>query len=133
MEISLEESNFLAWEITNEVVHGFRVDDFKRKIGSTEEEFASTSKRLRAIETTENVQIEAFEAVAYRNALALTLYELGEDEFETRTGFDFDKGGRILREMNFLLLEKGLPGAPPFTRQEIVDAWPGTPPLDSHD
>ena len=45
------------------------------------------------------------ETRAVRNALRETIRELGVEEFHTRTGYDFDEGKAILRELDKLLAE----------------------------
>jgi hypothetical protein len=50
-----------------------------------------------------NVAISTYEAEAFRNALVLTLEELGDDEFSTRTGHKYDVGKLILQELNSFL------------------------------
>lgn len=109
LDLEPDEWNLLAWEIANEVINGFAVDDFQQRIGISEDEFKSIAKRLRLISKTENIQLATHDALPFRNALELTLDELGVDEFEIRTGYDFDDGNRLLQELNHFL-EAGSPG-----------------------
>jgi len=69
-----------------------RVADFQQQIGISEEGFQNVAKQLRATPLGKSIVIGAYEGEAFRNALALTLEEPGDDEFSTRTGHEFDEG-----------------------------------------
>jgi hypothetical protein len=104
LEIDPDESDLLVWSIPNEVINGFKVDRFQDRIGESEEQFKSASNRLRSLSKTRGpVMLSAHEVEIFRNALALTLEELGVDEFSTRTGHEFDKGQLVLRGLDDFL------------------------------
>ena len=105
VQLGPDELDLLASNISNEVVNGFKVHDFQSRIGVSEEEFKAISKRLRSESAPEYVSMSAHKAHAFRNALALTLEELGVEDFQTRTGHDFDHGSLILREFDRILSE----------------------------
>jgi len=99
LELNRDEVDLLAWNIANEVVNAFAVEDFTTTIGTPLEVFKQIASRLRSVDC-ENAVITLTEAAAFRNALALTLKELGEDEFHTRTGHSFEGGNLILARLN---------------------------------
>jgi hypothetical protein len=103
LELEPNELDLLAWSVANEVVNGFNVGDFQQQIGISEEEFKNVAKQLRATPMGKCVVIGAYEAEAFRNALVLTLEELGDDEFSTRTGHEYDVGKLILQELKSFL------------------------------
>lgn len=113
MELELEprEAELLIWAIPNEVINGFKVDDFYRKIGASESEFKGRTNRLRQTPGDEHLALETPDVRVFRNVLALTLEELGVDEFQTRTGFEFDMGQRLLVKLDrFFRAEDELDG-----------------------
>ncbi len=103
LELGDEDSDLLIWNIPNEVINGFKVDKFQERIGESEEDFKSMSNRLRSMSKTGHIKLSAREGKMFRNALALTLNELGVDEFATRTGYDFDKGQDVLTNLDEFL------------------------------
>jgi hypothetical protein len=103
IELSPDELDLLAWNVANEVINGFRVEDFQERVGTSVESFKQISNRLRSARGTEGATLNLAEARAFRNALAITLEELGDDEFETRTGHDFEKGNLLLKALNGFL------------------------------
>jgi hypothetical protein len=102
-ELQYDELDLLAWNTANEVINGFRVENFHEQIGTSLEDFRRVAVRLRSTPSTEAASLTMSEARAFRNALAITLEELGEDEFETRTGHNFDKGNVLLRRLEKFL------------------------------
>jgi hypothetical protein len=102
-ELEPSDLQLLAWQIPNEVVNGFKVEDFNQRVGIPKEEFKTRAIRLRGMPEEARVTLSAQEVSAFRNALSLTLDELGIDEFQTRTGFDFEVGLQLLRKMNRFL------------------------------
>jgi len=103
LELEHDDLDLLVWNIPNEVMNGLNIDNFQERIGDSQEEFKRVSNRLRSLPETERAKLSTHEVKLFRNALALTLYELGIDEFSTRTGYDFDKGREILRELDEFL------------------------------
>jgi hypothetical protein len=99
MDLDSSELQLLVWAVPNEVINGLRVDDFPGKIGVSKADFKRFALRLRQSEHTA-AQLEKEEARAFRNALSLVLVELGEDEFQTRTGFNFEMGQQLLLKMD---------------------------------
>lgn len=103
LDLEPNEWDLLAWNIANEVINGFKVGDFQQRVGVSEDGFKNIAKRLRSTSLGKNAAIGTREAEALRNALALTLEELGVEEFSTRTGYEFDEGNLILQELNRFL------------------------------
>jgi len=102
-ELQPDELDLLAWNIANEVINGFQVENFDEQIGTSLEDFRCVAARLRSMPDTETVALTVSEVRTFRNALAITLGELGEDEFETRTGYSFDRGNILLKSMGSFL------------------------------
>lgn len=102
-ELQHEELDLLAWNVANEVINGFRVANFEEQIGASLEEFRSVAVRQRSIPSTEKAALAVSEVRVFHNALAITLEELGEDEFETRTGQSFEKGNILLKHLEIFL------------------------------
>lgn len=102
VELSRNEVDLLAWNVSNEVVNGFAVQDFNATVGASPEAFRSLANRLRSSEGGK-ATITSTEAAVFRNALALTLQELGEEEFHTRTGHSFEEGNAVLARLNRFL------------------------------
>ncbi len=68
-------------------------------VGAPPEVFKQNAKYLRSLES-EHATITLTAAAIFRNALVLTLNELGEKEFQTRTGHSFEEGNLILARLN---------------------------------
>ncbi len=50
IELSRDEVDLLAWNVSNEVVNGFAVKDFNATVGASPEAFSSLANRLRSSE-----------------------------------------------------------------------------------
>lgn len=99
MQLNRDEVDLLAWKVANEVINGFRVEHFTTTIGAPLEVFKEIAVGLRSVQG-DNAAVSLTEAAVLRNALALTLKELGEEEFHTRTGHSFEEGSAILARLN---------------------------------
>jgi hypothetical protein len=101
LELGADEIDLLIWNISNEVINGLRVDDFENRISVNEPEFKDLSNRLRALsEKKEAIILDARDAQVLRNALFITLEELGTEEFHTRTGHEFVQGQIVLDRLD---------------------------------
>lgn len=103
VKLDADAVDLLAWNVANEVVNGFRIDPFAATIGTSVEEFRELVNRLRSVPHGESVEVTVIDATALRNALDATLRELGEEEFQTRTGHGFTAGNSMLAHLNCLL------------------------------
>jgi len=106
--LSPVERELLAWEVMNEIINGFHVDNFDVAIGSSRDQTVALGLRLRAIPRECEALIDQHEVRILRNALKLTLEELGS-EFQTRTGFYPEEGLAVLDRLNGLLEPLGKP------------------------
>ena len=89
--------------ILNEVLNGFEIPDFEERIGMDREGLSNIEKRLRELRDGEEVTLNLGETRAFRNALFETVKELGVEEFQTRTGHDFDFGNVMIEKLDHLL------------------------------
>jgi hypothetical protein len=105
-ELDPSELELLAWAVPNEVLNGFKVENFQPTIGISEGEFGKRANRLRQAQEDIQTGLTLPEARAFRNALSLTVDELGIEEFHTRTGIDFEAGLQLLRKMDRFLGEE---------------------------
>ena len=99
MQISREEL-ILYLQCLNEVLRGFAVQNFERRLGVSKAELTKEDARLREIEkfarnggSIPDVHVRA----AVINA---TMEELGESEFQTRTGFELPEAQKILERLS---------------------------------
>jgi hypothetical protein len=97
----------LLGNILNEVLHGFDVPFFDSTIGVPREELEKLLRELNTLNDGAELPLSREQTVAFRNALAKTLHELGIEEFQTRTGHDFSEGETMLRKIHDLLTEPG--------------------------
>lgn len=86
--------------VLNEVLNGFVVDDFEAAIGMTRAELQQLLTQLNRLPDESAIKLDLKRTKALRNAVRKTLRELGVEEFHTRTGFDFQEGKRVLRELD---------------------------------
>jgi hypothetical protein len=100
LEVGYDELDLLAWNVVNEVVNGFVVKDFEGRIGSSLENFKHLALKLRAVPNGQGATLALREARLFKNALAITLEELGEDEFQTRTGHNFGNAKLLLKALD---------------------------------
>jgi hypothetical protein len=91
--------------VLNEVLNGFVVDDFDAVIGMTPAELQQLLTQLNGLPEDVGIKLDLNRTRAFRNALRITLSELGVEEFHTRTGFDFQEGKRLLMELDGRLQE----------------------------
>lgn len=101
--LSKEAVDLLVWSVPNEVINGFEVSRFEQVIGTSKDQVKTLANRLRSIPGNEHVAIDRSEARVLSNALAVVLEELGEQEFFTRTGCDFENGQTILHQLEEFL------------------------------
>jgi len=85
-----------------EVTLGFEVSDFERTIGMHTADVRSLFLRLRSLGPTTQGNLTPVEVRAARNSLRETIRELGEEEFQTRTGYDFNRGKAVLESLDRL-------------------------------
>lgn len=101
LELRADEIDLLIWNVPNEVINGFRVDDFQNRISMSEEQFKDLSNRIRVFsEKKQPIVLYAREARAFRNALRIVIQELGPEEFHTRTGYEFSDGQAIFGRLD---------------------------------
>jgi hypothetical protein len=85
--------------VLNEVLNGFVVDDVDATIGMKRAELQQLLTELNKLRDDSGIKLDLIQTRVLRNALRITLSELGIEEFHTRTGFDFQAGKRVLREL----------------------------------
>jgi len=86
--------------VLNEVLNGFVVDDFDAAIGMTRADLQQLLTQLNRLPDDVGIKLDLNRTRAFHNALRRTLRELGVEEFHTRTGFDFQEGKRVLKELD---------------------------------
>jgi hypothetical protein len=96
VEIDESALDLLAWSVSNEVINGFKILEFEKTIGATEQEFRLIAVALRGLPQGTRAGFEFNKARIFRNALAVVLNELGVGEFAVRTGHDREEGRTIL-------------------------------------
>ena len=87
----------------NEVINGFTVPEFEKTVGASEEQANSLLNYLASLSQTDLAALDRTQTRVVRNALRETIKELGEEEFHTRTGYDFADGQSILKRLDKLL------------------------------
>lgn len=100
LQLSSDEMHLLAGQVPNEVCNGFRIENFEELIGCQKSEYVEITTELMSRLQVQVCSINAMEANVLRNALRTTLLELGEEEFFTRTGFDFAAGTLLLKKLD---------------------------------
>jgi hypothetical protein len=93
----------LFGSVLNEVVNGFAVRDFDHTIGVDSTSAAALLKRLHTLGDSQELDLNPSEARTVRNALRESVFELGIDEFHTRTGYELEEGESILARLDRLL------------------------------
>jgi hypothetical protein len=91
----------------NEVLNGFRLDDFDETIGASREEFRPLLGHFWGLPE-DGVTLDLCQALAFRNALRESLRELGTEEFQTRTGYSFEYGRQILAELDSVVRSESM-------------------------
>lgn len=94
----------LLRNVLNETLNGFAIHNFENTIGLSRAEFEEVFEYFDDLSGDVQTQITVAQAWAVLNALRETLRELGNEEFHTRTGFDFSEGesmlGRLGRQLH---------------------------------
>jgi hypothetical protein len=93
----------LLGSVLNEVLNGFEVPEFDRKIGMKRGDLEELLKQLQTLGSHDAVTLDIHQTHAFRNALSETIKELGAEEFHTRTGYDFGQGNASLKRLDQLL------------------------------
>lgn len=92
-----------ANQILNEVVNGFRVPDFEETLRASPSSAKELLTRVHCVAVraseSQTFTLSNEETHFFRRALLATLDELGEDEFETRTGYPFEEGQKKLADL----------------------------------
>lgn len=103
-EFAFKPSDRLLMEnVLNEVLNGFRVDNFSSVIGMDESELNNVLSGLHDLPNDAQLRLSLPQTLAFRNALREALRELGTEEFHSRTGFDFESAKTFLDELNTLI------------------------------
>ena len=97
-----EELGLLA-SVLNEVLNGFSISEFDRRIGMKRADLEHLFSRLHVPGNQDAIMLDVNQARALRNALFETIGELGSEEFQTRTGYDFGRGTTFLQRLDQLL------------------------------
>jgi hypothetical protein len=90
----------LYLQCLNEVLRGFSVENFERRLGASESELVEEDGNLREIERAarkggpipNNIRIRP-------QVIRVTVEELGESGFQTRTGFELHESEILLRRI----------------------------------
>lgn len=98
----------LLRSVLNEVLNGFLIDDFDTAIGMEKAEVQKLLTELNELPDEAGLDLDRKQAVAFRNALHRTLSELGVEEFQTRTGIDFEEAQDVLTHLNDLAMRTDL-------------------------
>jgi hypothetical protein len=104
---------WLLHSILNEVLRGFKVDDFSNVIGIGKEKLRRLDVQLDGLPEGAAIELGLPEIIALHNALRECLRQFGRDEFHTRTGYGFEDGERTLRELHDMIKSAGRSSALP--------------------
>ncbi len=93
----------LLRSVLNEILNGFAIDNFESTVGIPRSDLDTLFQYLSGLPHNAQVKVTQTQAWAAHNALREALGELGKEEFQTRTGFDFTEGENMLRALEGLL------------------------------
>ena len=93
----------LLGSVLHEVLNGFAIPEFDRRIGMKKADLEDLLKHLHTLGDRDAVTLDIRQTRAFRNALSETIKELGAEEFHTRTGYDFGQGNASLKRLDQLL------------------------------
>jgi len=93
----------LLKSVLNEVLHGFEIREFERRIGLERKTLDALFEQFRLVDRRETATLDINQTRAFRNALFETIRELGVHEFETRTGYSLHQGEAVLEKLDHLL------------------------------
>jgi hypothetical protein len=99
MQISREEL-ILYLRCLNEVLRGFAVENFERRLGLSKAELTKDDARLREIEKSARNGGSIRDVHIHAVVIKATMEELGKSEFPTRTGFELREAQRLLEKLN---------------------------------
>ena len=91
----------LLQSVVNEVLNGFGLEHFNKAIGTSRKEFQQLLGHFGGPE--DGVSLNLRQTLAFRNALRESLRELGIEEFQTRTGYTFEFGQRVLGDLDAVI------------------------------
>ena len=99
----------LLRSVLNEILNGFAIDNFESTVGIPRSDLEKLFQYLSGLPDNAQVKVTQHQAWAAYNALREALRELGNEEFQTRTGFDFTESETMLRRLGGLLCLSDLP------------------------
>jgi len=97
-----EELNLLT-NVLNEVLNGFEIPEFERRIEMSRKDLDNLFRHLHSLADCEEVVLDLDQTHAFRNALLEVIRELGSEGFQTRTGYGFSEGNSVLKKLDGLL------------------------------
>jgi hypothetical protein len=86
--------------VLNEVLNGFALENREVTIGMKDLELRQLLTHLEELDNDDSIELNLNQIKAFRNALRETLRELGEEEFHTRTGFTFEEGEDVIKDLD---------------------------------
>jgi hypothetical protein len=93
----------LLRSVLNEILNGFAIDNFESTVGTPRSDLEKLFQYLSGLPHNAQVKLTQTQVGAAYNALRETLRELGNEEFQIRTGFDFTESETMLRRLGQLL------------------------------
>jgi hypothetical protein len=109
MQLSQDELT-LYLQCLNEVLRGFSAKNFEQKLGVLESELVEEDGNLREIERASRKGSPIPNVRIRPEVIRATMEELGESEFQTRTGFELYESEALLRRTN-RICDRRVPGA----------------------
>ena len=98
MQLSQDEL-ILYLQCLNEVLRGFSVQNFDQTLGVSKSELAAEDATLREIERSFRKESSILDVHIRAEVIIVTMEELGESEFQTRTGFELSEAARLLKSL----------------------------------
>ncbi|OJV39946.1 MAG: hypothetical protein BGO25_09080 [Acidobacteriales bacterium 59-55] len=99
MQLSQNDLNFYL-QCLNEVLHGFTIENFETALGVSADALARENVSLREIERAARMGKPIPQVGVRPNVIKATIDELGEPEFQTRTGYKLSEAEEFLRRLS---------------------------------
>jgi len=94
-----QEELILYLQCLNEVLRGFSVENIERTLGVSESELAKEDASLRKMELSVQKGGSIPDVRIRPEVIGATMKELGESEFQTRTGYELSAAKKLLKRL----------------------------------
>jgi hypothetical protein len=104
----------LLHQCLNEVLHGFGLENPETAVGMSADHLKEFLGYLSGLPDKAEIPLDSPTVTVMANALRETLRQLGEEEFHTRTGYEFVEGKALLAKLETPVADRSIESPEPI-------------------